>query len=315
MKINGIIDGYRVLAKLGEEAVGGAGKNRKYISSNIGEKGSNCLERVPGIEKLEKTNNPVMVELGEIFSERSLPRASMPALKNKIWDSAPFELGNGVYFISEDKYNRYNNDGIIRGIESSGIKRVVDIVHSGKDYTQNGIEFSHIDMNSTIGYGFLCEPPFIDRDWYLERDVIGMSLSKAKRYRNENRAASNAVYDRLTKDYVERFVKFIQNMQKGNCLIRGYHDIDYHNLLALNKMFNPMAEKAANEQAALVLSDVQIARFRQLHKNLSKTDKQRMGWTEEFENRFHRLLAIDTNKNKEFEKKYMKNFEKRRRMK
>ena len=311
-----IIDGYRLLAKLGEEAVGGAGKNRKYISGKIGEKGSNYLERVPGIEKFEKTNHPVMIELGEILAERSLPRASMPALKSTLWDCPPYDLGNGVYYISESKFiNRYDQGRIIRGIESSGIKRVIDLVDVREDFTQNGIEFSHIDMDSTAGYGFLCEPPFIDKSWYLERDVIGMSLSEAKRFRNKYRVSTNAAYDQLTKDYVERFVKFIQNMQKGNCLIRGYHDIDYHNLLALNKMFNPMAEKAANEQAGLILNEVQIYGFRELYKNLSRNDKLRMGWTDEFEARFLKLLAADEQKNIAFNKQRMQKWQKRQNIK
>ena len=256
----------------------------------------------------EYVSGKILPELQEIAVERTKPRAGMPGLKDLLWGCDPTNLGNGNYFISESTgTGHYSINEVIAGSKRAGISRVIDIIHGDiLDFAKDGIEFSHIHMDSMSSQrGFLMSPPFIDSHWFLEREVLGMPLSKANKFRKAHRAEFDAEYQTLTRDYVDRFVKFIQNMQKGNCLIRGYHEMEFKSMLLLNRMFNPMAEKTANEIAPMYMQRYEVEAFKHLYENLTEVDKQRLGWNEKFETRFHKIIADNEKYNDKIDKEFI----------
>ena len=291
--------GLRYMAKKTVDAVGGAGNHvsKTHVPANL-PKFPEISPKNPTQDQVHKYIRKAETAAAEIVAERAKPRVERLRC-------ASIPIGNGN-FIVDGRY--FSLDLLVAIAKKAGIRRVIDTISKKNDFVTNGIEFSHVNMRATgYGLGFLGEPPFIDARSFLERQVLGMPLSEANKYRKAHRAESNARYKELTSDYIERFLKFIQNMQKGNCIVKStFHDVDFGILLQLNKLFNPHAETISDFVVVPLssgdrvislpshLANYRAYAFKSLYKNLTQADKQRiMGWTPEFEKTVTRILDED----------------------
>ena len=100
-------------------------------------------------------------------------------------------------------------------------------------------------------------------------------------------------YDFSSRKYIKEFVKFLKKMQEGNIYIGcqyGANDTDI--ALMLNDFFNPLLEDKCPTTIMPNDSDFPI-KLNSIYDALKKSDKKKLGWTKEFEQRLiKKLISI-----------------------
>lgn len=97
-------------------------------------------------------------------------------------------------------------------------------------------------------------------------------------------------YDFSSRKYIKELVKFLKKMQEGHIYIGcqfGANDTDI--ALMLNDFFNPMLEDKCPTKIPPSDSDFPI-KLNTIYDALKKSDKKKLGWTKEFEQRLIRKL-------------------------
>ncbi len=169
----------------------------------------------------------------------------------------------------------------LKALKDAGIERVIDLVgYSGyeKDVKAAGLEYY--------------SPKFASNDFCVwGEDVFETTkniLSRETRYYTQLDFVRNKKYleqkikafEKQTRASVERFVEYIQTMQKGyyyiGCEFGTYKTDDF---LLLNCIFNPKAESSSIPRVDPFKLDL----VKDLYDKLTPKDKQRMGWTKEFD--------------------------------
>lgn len=174
-----------------------------------------------------------------------------------------------------------NKPEALKTIKKAGIERVIDLAgYYGyeKDVHDAGLEYYSPEFRGGA-LGVWDEEAFQTKEQMLARESRGYSpedLEKRKQYLN---IKANS-FDRHIRSSVDRFVNYIETMQKGYYYIGcefGTYTTD--NYLLLNSVFNPKAP-----DRPLRCSDLfKIDFMRNLYTNLTPKDKVRMGWTKEFD--------------------------------
>ncbi len=187
-----------------------------------------------------------------------------------------------------------NEPEALKTLKEAGIERVIDLVgYYGYDkrVKEAGLEYYCPDF----GHGQLGiweEEAFNDVKDTIKRETAyytPLDLKANERYL-ELRTKSLEKHSRRS---VERFVEYIETMQKGyyyiGCEFGTYKTDDF---LLLNEYFNPKVD-ACVPRGDLFKLDM----MKDLYNKLTPEDKKRMGWTKEFDEGVPKRIqmAIDAN--------------------
>lgn len=213
-----------------------------------------------------------------------------------------------AYNVSPINNNSYRGSTLIckpqalKTLKDAGIERVIDLAgYSGydNDVKEAGLEYYTPEF-ANGGLGVWDEEAFDTKKDMLSRETRyyrPIDFVKNKKYL-DNKCK---VFDKQVRSSVERFVEYIEVMQKGYCYIGceygTYRTDDY---LLLNAVFNPK-EKAQN------IPDTDIFKvdlMKNLYKNLTPEDKKRMGWSKEFDKNIPKRLNEKENQILEQDREY-----------
>ncbi|MBQ8475864.1 hypothetical protein IJ531_02265, partial [bacterium] len=96
-------------------------------------------------------------------------------------------------------------------------------------------------------------------------------------------------WEQETRAFIERFIKYIQVLQKDNYYIGCEMGTFSTNLaLMLNFFFNPLASKTPNCITPTTKRD--LKKIISLYKNLTPGDKKRLNWDDDFDKNFEKRV-------------------------
>ncbi len=170
----------------------------------------------------------------------------------------------------------------LQTLKEAGIERIIDLIgYYGfeKDVQDAGLEY----YTPKFGCGQL---GIWDEDTFKEIDEL---IFKETRYYTPIDFEKNKKYleqiaqthEKLSKRSTERFVQYIEEMQKGyyyiGCEFGTYKTDDY---MLLNTVFNP---KSKNTDIPIHTPMFKLDFMKILHSKITPEQKQRMHWTKEFD--------------------------------
>ena len=165
-------------------------------------------------------------------------------------------------------------------LKSVGIERIIDLVgYQGyADVAKEaGLEYYAPEFGRAQMWVW-SEEAFITKEEKLQeaaRYYSPADFEKNKKYL----AQVSKAFDKHSQRSVERFVRFVETMQKGyyyiGCEYGTYTTDDY---MSLNALFNPKANFAPIPCSDLLKLDL----MENLYNKLTPNDKLRMGWSKEF---------------------------------
>lgn len=230
-------------------------------------------------------------------SYKSVQRSTSPSMKAtpRIMGAETTALGNNTFMLV-DRYNKLvepykRNIWKLAWDLKHMVNRnhFIDLTYKLAPYEDELVEILPINMssknpsNNPYDKYFLINPPFISKDKYVKTEMRLLPNTREKE--------SEGHYDCQSEQFIAKFVKFIQMMQRGNTLIYSDFQGDLPKILNLNKYFNPQADKDAINMAAMHLGGYdQVLAYENLYNNLTPENKKDMGWTEKFEKDFVRKL-------------------------
>ncbi len=188
-----------------------------------------------------------------------------------------------------------HNPKALKTLKGAGIERVIDLVGYhwyDKNAKEAGLEY-YCPKFGRGQLGVWEEEAFVTRGEFLAKETMyytPIEFEKNKKYL-ENRMQA---FDRHARTSVERFVEYIEVMQKGyyyiGCEYGTYKTDDY---LLLNTVFNPKSEEKFIPFGHMFKLDF----MKNLYDKLTPEDKKRMGWTKEFDESVPKRLdeAIEKN--------------------
>jgi len=151
----------------------------------------------------------------------------------------------------------YSSDSDLKSLKDAGFQQVIDLAGFGDEYKKRvekaGMNFFSFSMEN-----------------FWEDGVF--------------EASNPPEYNR---NYLNKFVKLINKMQQGNAYIGcdfGTYRTD--DAVMLNSFFNPLA----NRHPAVVRHNFMTDKMKILYDNLSNSDKTKMKWTKEYEQKFFSML-------------------------
>ena len=195
----------------------------------------------------------------------------------KLW--AVKELGNNIRFgfrsiPIESGYTEH----CAPYLKKDGIKHII-LIPDDKVIEQmakkDGFDTLSLAFNSDEYNGMLlARPPFEDKiRWEHKRYPFKKCDDKS--------------YDELSREFVDKFTKFINCLQDGNCYIEGGYEPDIESVFILNKFFNPQADKIEPPLGLPVfLLEYMAVKMLNLYKALTKEDKAKMNWPKDFDTTF-----------------------------
>ena len=169
----------------------------------------------------------------------------------------------------------------LKTLKNAGIERVIDLVGYsgyGKSAREEGLEY----YCPTFGYGSMRiwdEEAFDTKENLLSRETKYFRPIDFEKNKKHLELKLNS-HEKQVRKSVDRFVDYIETMQKGYYYIGcEYGTYKTDNYLLLNTVFNPKAKDPFIPNTDLVKLDM----MKDLYKNLTPEDKKRMGWTKEFD--------------------------------
>lgn len=210
------------------------------------------------------------------------PETNYELLQSAELDNFEPLYGNDSYRASLDNLTKEQ----LEIIKQSGIKHIVDLRNWGEAIKYDGIEvfnfpILNINQNTAIK---MSEEEYIEKQLVIDREMrIGELTSEELGITKEYLKNS---YQQDRRELCDKFVKFIQTMQKENVLIGcefGTKTTDY--AIQLNYFFNPKADTMLFGRDKYFGMTMQ-----RIYENLSQEDKEAMGWNEEFDKNFLKRL-------------------------
>ncbi|MBE7709818.1 MAG: hypothetical protein E7Z93_05145 [Cyanobacteria bacterium SIG32] len=193
-----------------------------------------------------------------------------------------------------------HNPKALKTLKGAGIERVIDLVGYhwyDKNAKEAGLEY-YCPKFGRGQLGVWEEEAFVTRGEFWAKETMyytPIEFEKNKKYL-ENRMQA---FDRHARTSVERFVEYIEVMQKGyyyiGCEYGTYKTDDY---LLLNTVFNPKSEEKFIPFGHMFKLDF----MKNLYDKLTPEDKKRMGWTKEFDESVPKRLDEAINANIEYHK-------------
>ena len=183
----------------------------------------------------------------------------------------------------------------LKTLKDAGIERVIDLVGYygyNKNAKEAGLEY-YCPKFGRGQLGVWEEEAFTTKSEFLAKETMyytPIELEKNKKYLEQRMKA----FEKYSRTSVERFVEYIEVMQKGyyyiGCEYGTYKTDDY---LLLNTVFNPKSEEKFISYRDMFKLDF----MKNLYDKLTPEDKKRMGWTKEFDESVPKRLneAIEKN--------------------
>jgi len=194
------------------------------------------------------------------------------------------------------------NPKALKTLKNAGIERIIDLAgYSGYDKAAKSEGLDYYTPEFAGGsLGVWEEEAFHTKEEMLSRETRyykPIDFEKNKKYLDIKCKA----FDKQVRRSVERFVDYIEVMQKGYCYIGceygTYRTDDY---LLLNTVFNPKANAQDIPNADIFEIDL----MKNLYKNLTPEDKKRMGWSKEFDENIPKRLNEKENQILELDREY-----------
>lgn len=167
-------------------------------------------------------------------------------------------------------------------IKQAGIKHIVDLRNWGERIKYGGIEiinFPILNINQNTAVK-MTEEDYIEKQLELDRQMRIGELTPEEL--EKIKEGSKISYQQDRKDLCNKFIQFIQTMQKENVLIGcefGTKTTNY--AIQLDYFFNPKAD------IMLFGKDKYFGMTMQrIYENLSAEDKEAIGWDEDFDKNF-----------------------------
>ena len=190
------------------------------------------------------------------------------------------------------------NQRALKTIKDAGIERVIDLVGYywyDKNAKEAGLEY-YCPKFGRGQLGVWEEEAFVTKGEFIAKETMYYTpneLEKNKKYL-ENRVKA---FEKHSRTSVERFVEYIEVMQKGyyyiGCEYGTYKTDDY---LLLNTVFNPKSKEKFIPFGHMFKLDF----MKNLYAKLTPEDKKRMGWTKEFDESVPKRLNEAINANVEY---------------
>ena len=252
-------------------------KRRKYIRSHLE---GDTFQRFEVFK-----NNPRLEEYELNKLLKSLTGKSS-VINSEIMSEIPLYNARSISGTNSYKGSTEGmSDRVCKQLKKAGIKRVISFLVFPGDNIEN------CKNNGLETYWYPIGADYWNSDMFKSEETIRKNTyNEWCYYLNENEFKeildSNLESWRTNKKaQIEKFVNFIQIMQKENVYVGCACAIGRTEaLLALNYFFNP---KASKTKWRFPYSDTCIEqRLINLYKNLTPEDKIKMGWTQEFDKSF-----------------------------
>ena len=126
---------------------------------------------------------------------------------------------------------------------------------------------------------------FTTKENYLDKIKRHIIREYSKKEVNEFLKGYSEIWDKNVRLGINEFIKFINTMQKDYVYIGCSNGKDRTNrMLFFNAMFNPKTPEEPEQYKGSANGCIKDTET--LYNNLTKEDKLKMGWTEEFEKLF-----------------------------
>lgn len=173
--------------------------------------------------------------------------------------------------------------GSLKTVQKAGIERIVDLAgyeNLEDDCKDLGLEYHNYQMSP---YLFMSNAMFQSEEenklkYFNQSRLFGYKNEEQKKYRDR----MMGVWHNAKNEEIDKFVKFIRFMQKGNLYIAcewGTYTTD--NALMLNSFFNPLYVRAP--KFITQNNRIYLQRVQKLYQNFTAEHKELMGWTKEFD--------------------------------
>lgn len=184
-----------------------------------------------------------------------------------------------------------NNSECLPTLKNCGIERIVDLI----GYTR----YEHATKSSGLEYysplfgkgisGVWAEPAFQTQSEFLKDELKFLTFKE----RNDEKVIDNIkkTYTEESRESVDKFVEYIQFLQKGHYYIGCEFGTDRTSAyLLLNEVFNPKAEDNKELKLKDYAGNFEIDYMYELYKKLTPEDKEKLGWTKEFDKKVQNKL-------------------------
>ena len=237
-------------------------------------------------------NNPRLeeYELNKLLNSLTGKNDKVVEIDSAIMRNIPLYNVRKIYGTNSYKGSTEGmSDRVCKQLKKAGIKRVISFLVFPGDNIEN------CKNNGLETYWYPIGADYWNSDMFKSEETIRKNTyNEWCYYLNENEFKeildSNLESWRTNKKaQIEKFVNFIQIMQKENVYVGCACAIGRTEaLLALNYFFN---QKASKTKCHFPYKDCCIAqRLMNLYKNLTPEDKIKMGWTQEFDKSFIQRL-------------------------
>lgn len=183
----------------------------------------------------------------------------------------------------------FRNPEYINLLKQSNITMVVDL--AGFDKLKNACREHDMEYyRYYVPLNYWTNPIFIENQTLFdkyEKELYNQSLTKneflckMKDYKEKIRAERN--------DFMDEFIKFTHKMNQGSLYIGcDLGEFRTPNVLALNAYFNPNWTGHKSEPTTPFIKEC----MQNMYRNLTENDKQRLGFTKEYDEHLKEKLGI-----------------------
>ncbi len=165
----------------------------------------------------------------------------------------------------------------VKLLKKAGIKRIIDLTGNPNvknECKKNGIDYLSIPMSKS----FMGNIPA----WETKEEVIKEHEDNG--YTQKEITDSLNAWEKETRRYIDKFTTFIQMMQEEKVFIGCEFGTQItETALIFDYLFNPKAEHSIHPS---VYTEYNVFYAGNLYRNLTDSDKAKMGWTKEFDEQF-----------------------------
>ena len=171
------------------------------------------------------------------------------------------------------------NKKALKTLKDAGVETVIDFLgypNYEEECKKAGLNYFGMYVDNS----FWQQPAFRDKKCYMEDKTMYMTPREIELSADYLKDCEKN-FDIRSREFVDKFVSFIQTVQKGNLYMGceyGTYRTDYITLLDM--LFNPQRD---DEQECI--DDIYFYAI-ELYDKLTPEDKAKMGWSEEFDKNF-----------------------------
>lgn len=251
------------------------------------------LEKLMGSLYGQKLNQDSMQSILQVIHRKKinyLPSQIVQTFNNKIDHKMMEELPLWNLDLVSEKLGVYRGESLqgnliyLKTVQKAGIQRIVDLAgyeNLEEDCKELGLEYHYYPMTPHLF--FINNPMFKSEEemktkFFNQSRLFGYKNKAQQIYKDTQLKAWRKNKDKE----IDKFIKFIQFMQKGNLYIGcewGTYTTDGG--LMLNYFFNPLFQGTSEYLSPD--NKIHLCEVRKLYNNLTSEHKKMLGWTKEFD--------------------------------